>query len=278
MLKVLVVGLGEIGTPIYEIIKESGRYDTYGLDLVKKLEQSTIPNEIDVLHICIPCKDDVQFCQVVLEYLCKYKPELLIIHSTVTPHTTSTIAKYTECLVVHSPIRGMHKTMKRDIKRYTKYIGPMSEEAGKAAKEHFEEMGLRTKVLSKAVETELGKIFETSYTAMQIAVWQEMHRIALSFGADIDQVAELIDDTSCRKYVQIGPVWFPNVIGGHCLMPNIKLLLSVYDSKIFEGVLESNEKRKREVNDEKVLDGIRMLRRRFNKNRKRVRDGKVYES
>lgn len=276
MLKVLVVGLGEIGMPIYEIIKESGRYDTYGLDLVKKVEQSTIPNKIDILHICIPCNDDVQFCQIVLNYLPKFKPELLIIHSTVTPHTTSTIAKYTECLVVHSPVRGMHLTMKRDIRRYTKYIGPTSEDAGNAAEKHFKAIGLKTKILSKAVETELGKIFATSYTALEIAAWQEMHRIALSFGADIDQVAELIDDTSCRKFIQVGAIWFPDVIGGHCLMPNIKLLLSVYYSKIFEGVLESNEKRKQEVSDKEVLDGIRMLRRRFNKNRKRVKEGKTY--
>ena len=289
MQKVLVVGLGEVGYPLYEIIKESEKFKVYGYDVDAKKKQRlnqpwTLPDKFDVLHICLPCKDDVQFCQIVLDYVYKYKPKLLIINSTVTPHTTSTIAKYVDCLVVHSPVRGMHKRMKEDMKLYVKYVGPITSEAGKAAEDHFKKIGLKVKVLGKAVETELGKLFETSYTALQIAAWQEMHRIAMGFGADIDNVADMIDDTECKKYVQVGPVWFPSVMCGHCLIPNIHLLLECYNSKLFAEVLVSNDKRKMELKNayaparEKTKEGIEKLKKRVKKNARKLKYGKSYVS
>jgi hypothetical protein len=45
---------------------------------------------------------------------------------------------------------------------------------------------------------------------------------------------------------------FPGVIGGHCLIPNTELLLAAYDSEFLRLILESNEKRKEEVNDKTV--------------------------
>jgi len=279
MKKVLVVGLGEVGFPLYEIIKESGKFKVYGYDMNNKKRQQlnqpwTLPKQFDIVHICIPCTDGVEFCEIVLEYVLNYKPKLLIINSTVGPYTTSTIAKYADCLVVHSPIRGKHNTMKRDIKSYIKYIGPVNNDAAIAAREHFEEIGLKVRVLNKSVDSELAKLFETSYTALQIAAWQEMHRIALSFNADIDGVADMIDDVRSKGHVQVGPIWFPDVIRGHCLIPNLKLLIECSDSKLFNQAIKSNEKREMELKNyppatKEVEEGIKKLKQRFKKNTKR---------
>ena len=46
------------------------------------------------------------------------------------------------------------------------------------------------------------------------------------------------------------PIYYPDYIGGHCLIPNTKILRSVYPSKLFEFIIESNEKREREVQQE----------------------------
>jgi hypothetical protein len=45
---------------------------------------------------------------------------------------------------------------------------------------------------------------------------------------------------------------FPDVIGGHCLIPNTELLLKAYDSEFLRLILKSNEKRKKEVEDKTV--------------------------
>ena len=57
---VLVIGLGEIGRALFEIIAESNTFDVYGLDIDnKKMQaldqnQKNIPSSIDIMHICIP--------------------------------------------------------------------------------------------------------------------------------------------------------------------------------------------------------------------------------
>ena len=45
---------------------------------------------------------------------------------------------------------------------------------------------------------------------------------------------------------------FPDVIGGHCLIPNVELLLKAYDSEFLRLILKSNEKRKEEIKEESV--------------------------
>ncbi|MCK4481926.1 hypothetical protein KAU55_01775, partial [Candidatus Bathyarchaeota archaeon] len=61
------------------------------------------------------------------------------------------------------------------------------------------------------------------------------------------------------------PIHFPDVIGGHCLIPNTELLLKNYDSEFLRLILESNEKRKEEIKDEDV-------RREVDKVKKRVQE------
>ena len=56
------------------------------------------------------------------------------------------------------------------------------------------------------------------------------------------------------------PVMFPDVIGGHCLIPNTELLLKSYDSEFLRLILESNEKRREEVKDEGVRRELKRLR------------------
>ena len=58
------------------------------------------------------------------------------------------------------------------------------------------------------------------------------------------------------------PVMFPDVIGGHCLIPNTELLLKSYDSMFLRLILKSNDKRKEEVRDVGVLEGVERVRRR----------------
>jgi len=48
------------------------------------------------------------------------------------------------------------------------------------------------------------------------------------------------------------PAISPGAIGGHCLIPNIELLLESYDSRFLRLLKESNEKRKREIEDKRI--------------------------
>ncbi len=257
---VLIVGLGEIGHTLLALYREAKeKFSTYGLDLdmekMKLLNQSKdkVPAKVDILQICLPCSGQEKFADTIKGYVDQYKPKLTIINSTVPPGTTLKVAAACACLVAHSPSRGVHinpEHMVWEMKRWTKYVGGADAAASKAAKVHFKNLGLKVKVLKSCRETELAKLFETTYRAWMIACFQEMHRISRAFDAEFDEAVDFIEDTHKERFDR--PVMFPGVIGGHCLIPNAELLLKCYDSDFLRLILTSNEKRKEEIKDPAV--------------------------
>jgi UDP-N-acetyl-D-mannosaminuronate dehydrogenase len=266
--KVLIVGLGEVGQALFELLEESGKFDVYGLDvdearMRKVAGDRETPKTVDVMHVCYRCTQQESFVQASLEYMKKIKPKLTIIDSTVPPGTTQKIYELSKCFVVYSPIRGMHESpesMKRDVRFWTKYVGGATKEVAEAAKKHFEKLGLKVKVLKGPVETELAKLFETTYRAWMIVCFQEMHRISRHYGADFDDVVDMLEDIHRLRLNK--PLHYPGVIGGHCLIPNTELLLSVYDSEFLRLILESNEKRWKEIKDQTVAEEVEKVRKR----------------
>lgn len=264
---VLVVGLGEVGRPLLELLRESEKFAVYGWDIDKKkmqdVQQGDLPKEVDVLHICYPCRDQDTFVKTIVNNVRQFRPELTIINSTVPPRTTEKVYTISGGCMVHSPVRGMHKS-REEMKRYLlfliKYIGGVSEESVRLARKHFEDLGLKTKILNSPVETELAKLFETTYRAWMIACFQEMHRISRRFGADFDDVVDFLEDDHRIRFDR--PIHFPGVIGGHCLIPNTELLLKTYDSMFLRLILESNQERKEEIRDKDVRREVERVRRR----------------
>jgi UDP-N-acetyl-D-mannosaminuronate dehydrogenase len=257
--KVLVVGLGEIGHALFAFLKKEGSFTAYGLDLDEtKMRaagqaKSKLPSEVDTMHVCLPCKIQYKFVDAVAKYAKQFKPKLLIINSTVPPGTTKKIYEQYNCLVAHSPVRGVHKNleyMEWELKRWTKYVGGVNIKAADAARKHFEKMGLKVKTLKSCAETELAKLLETTYRAWMIACFQEMQRISRHFDCDFDEAVDFLEDTHRLRLDR--PVMFPGFIGGHCLIPNTELLLNAYDSELLRLILTSNEKRKEEIKDKSV--------------------------
>lgn len=249
-LKILIIGYGEIGRPLYEVVR--GVYNEVDwLDVGNK----TVHFRPNILHIAFPEQGQSKFVENSVEYIERFLPELAIIESTVTPGTTTKIRdKLTKkVLLCHSPIRGnVAQGMKKGILQYTKYIGPISKEAGAKAKEYYESLGLKTRICPSPVETEVGKLFETTYRGLMMAWFQETYRVCESLAADYDAVVEFIGSTE-REGKQPRPIFHPGLIGGHCIIPNAEKLYSVYNSKFVEALLESNKRRARELAVEKSV-------------------------
>ena len=257
---VLIVGLGEIGRSLFVLLNDVKQcFRVYGLDLdeakMDALSQhkSKIPSKIDTLHVCLPCGNQDTFAEDVRGYIEEFKPKLAIINSTVPPGTTMKVAEESKCLVAHSPARGIHisdEHMNWEIKRWTKYVGGANAAASKAARVHFEKLALKVKFLKSCRETELAKLFETTYRAWMIVCFQEMHRISKAFDADFNETVDFLEDTHRIRFDR--PVMFPGVIGGHCLIPNTELMLKAYDSEFLRLIMSSNERREEEIKDKTV--------------------------
>jgi UDP-N-acetyl-D-mannosaminuronate dehydrogenase len=228
--KVLVVGVGEIGGPLLELIR--ARYDAYGLDIKPA---GPIP-ECEIMHICIPY-DGEHFVQESLRYIAKYRPTLSIVNSTVAPGTTRRIALESGIAVVNSPVRGKHARMKEELLHYTKFVGAVTPEAGERAARHFTNIGMRVKVFSSPEASELAKLTETTYFGVLIAWAQEVERYCATIGADYNELISFYEEIGFFPPVK----FFPGVIGGHCVLPNIKILKGKFKSGILDAVEQSNE-------------------------------------
>src|SRR5262245_43972888 len=105
---VVIVGLGEVGKPLLEIMKS--RYQTFGVDM----NQPASISRCDVMHICFPFLSG-EFVGQVVEYIDQNRPALTVINSTVAPGTTRSIAVESRTAVVHSPVRGKHARMQEEL-------------------------------------------------------------------------------------------------------------------------------------------------------------------
>ena len=232
--KVLVVGVGEIGKPLLELLSE--QYETYGLD-IKPAGQ--IP-PCDIMHLCFPFKGD-DFVVEAVRYIGLYHPSLVIVNSTVAPGTTRKIAEQSKTAVVNSPVRGKHARMKEELRQYVKFLGALNPEDGRRAVEHFTRLGMKTRLLGSPEATELAKLTETTYFGVLIAWAQEVERYCKHFGANYDEVAAFYEEIRFFPPVK----YTPGFIGGHCVMPNIKILKSLVKSGILEAVEKSNDLKQR---------------------------------
>jgi UDP-N-acetyl-D-mannosaminuronate dehydrogenase len=231
--KVVVVGLGEVGRPLFELA--SRHHEAIGVDIEPPKQRT---ENVDVLHICIPfeIKD---FIGETARYIDLFKPAVVIINSTVGVGTTRAIAERTGTPVVNSPVRGKHVRMLEELQHYTKFVGATDPASAKLAAEHFESMGLKTKILSAPEATELAKLTETTYFGLMIAWAQELERYCDRINQDYAEVTSFYDEIKFFPPVK----YFPGVIGGHCVMPNIEILSKFDDSPVLKAIKISNQKK-----------------------------------
>ena len=226
---VVIVGLGEVGKPLLEIMK--GKYQTFVVDI----DQHASISRCNVMHVCFPFQTD-KFVGQVVEYIDQYRPALTVINSTVAPGTTRSIAVESGTAVVHSPVRGKHVRMQEEILHYTKFIGALDLQSGQRAIEHFEGVGMKTKLLTPPEASEIAKLTETTYFGLMIAWAQEVERYCTKLGANYDEVVLFYDEIKFFPPVK----YSPGVIGGHCVMPNIDILLQKFPSALLQAIVQSN--------------------------------------
>ncbi len=235
--KTLVVGLGEVGGALAEVIERTEpvlRHDIQAVDF---------DEPIGVMHLCFPFQSSEQYESAACGYIQRFRPSLTVINSTVLPGTTRAIAKASGAAVAYSPVRGKHARMIDDLKRYLKFVAAAEPDVARRAEEHFQGLGLKTRRMKRIETLELAKLAETTYFGVIIAFAQMLNRYCERIGGDYYEATEFfgeIDFLPGRRY-------FPGFIGGHCVIPNINLLLRVEPSSLLEAVLDSNHRRAAEM-------------------------------
>ena len=234
----LVIGLGEVGKPLYTILKKR-EPGTIGIDK----EPASIDKPVGIMHICFPFSEANQFQNVVVGYARKYSPQVIVINSTAVPGTTRSIESEIAIPCVYSPIRGKHTKMMDELYTYVKFVAGTDALATERVQEHFKAAGLQSETMTTPEALELAKLLETTYFGLLIAWAQEMNRFSEVVNADYVEVGKFF-----REIAYLPNVLFqPGFIGGHCVMPNINLLQQRFPSEFLQVVKGSNEARKAEL-------------------------------
>ncbi len=230
-MRIGILGFGEIGKAIAKF---------YDNPLIKDLDRDDELTDLDVLHVCIPYNKD--FIKIVRKQIKESTAKLTIIHSTVQVGTTEKIGGMT----VHSPCRGVHPNLYEGIKIHLKFVGADNLIAGELAIEHLEELGIKTRFVLGSKNTEALKLWETTQSFAGIVLQREIKEWCDKRGLDFNIVYTENNNAFNEGYAKLGytqeflPV-FRNMtgkIGGHCLVPNAKIL----NTKLTKQLLKKNKK------------------------------------
>jgi UDP-N-acetyl-D-mannosaminuronate dehydrogenase len=227
--KDVVAGLGEIGNPILRLIskqKPSIGYDINENLMDQKKFKKYEKLDTSFLHVCIPFSDN--FTKNVISLVSKFNPEVMVIHSTISPGTTNKLQSQLQIPVIYSATRGVHKRMLHDLKRYVKFFAieqtaPRSKWASSIYSKMMKKCGVKTKQMSSPLTLELAKIVvDTSYYGWLINYAQISNMIAIQNKVNYDEMWSFADEI--HKFLGNRPKMFPGFIGGHCVIPNLPLV------------------------------------------------------
>jgi UDP-N-acetyl-D-mannosaminuronate dehydrogenase len=235
-----IIGYGEVGKSLFSLYKEKN-INPY----IKDLNINQFKN-IDILNVCIPYYNNFVFD--IVNEINKFNPKLTIIHSTIPIGTTRLIENNInkKCKIVHSPIRGNHPKLKKSLKIFIKYIGSNSKKSSLLCKKHFKKLGIKSKLLNSTEHTEAFKLFCTTYYGLCIIWHNEMKKICEKFNLKFNLISKW-NNSYNEGYLKLNqkkfnrPVLNPplnNKIGGHCVMPNAKLLNNIFESNLIKEILK----------------------------------------
>lgn len=245
----VVIGMGEVGKALLSVLAdkdaECHAFDPANGDDDQRLALIATRG-VDVAHVCFPWGSE--FVGNVYEYHRRLDGPLTIIHSTVPVGTTRAVHDLIapdphQNGVVHSPIHGQHPHLARGIKTFLKYVGGVSESDVTHALGYFLRHGLRAYPVSSPEASELSKLLCTAQYGWQIILCKEIAAICKMHGVPFDEAYTAWNREYNRSYPELHPrathadggqaaidvhrsVLYPTPgpIGGHCVVPNAKLL------------------------------------------------------
>lgn len=225
----LVLGLGEVGHPLFELLSDAYPKQVVGYD--NKLRKKKPKLSPTYLHICIPYSKN--FLKIVRQYIEEFSPAATIIHSTVPIGTSD------ELNAIHSPVLGRHSSMKEDMKKFVKWFGGSGTDF---IVNHFNRAGFKTRAVPTSQETELLKLLCLAKYGAMLAFTQYQYELCRQHNVLFDHVLEWdrnYNSGTSEKYHR--PLLLPLLgekIGGHCVIPNTKILNKEHPNQMLAEVLK----------------------------------------
>lgn len=236
-MKIGIIGYGQIGSGLSKVYSDFQEYKVLIVD--PYLEKNDNVSNVDILNICIPYTEN--FVNIVKKYIQQSNPKYTVIHSTVSPGTTKKIGKN----VCHSPIRGLHPNLDVGIKTFVKYIGSEDKDISLQYQEHLKKLGIKSYICKDSKTSEYAKLLDTTYYGVCIAFHSDVAKVCEKENMDFDEVMTIFNQSYNEGYIELNqqnvvrPVLYPTKkIGGHCVIPNAKILKEYMNTKTLNSILD----------------------------------------
>lgn len=208
----IVIGMGEVGKAIQKV---------FDCDWVDIDAEDVYSDKHKIMHICLPYNK--KFGELVKKYKKKFTPQYTVIHSTVPVGTSRKL----NCL--HSPIRGLHPNLYEGVMTFEKFIGGKD---ASAVVDDFRRVGLKVIICDTQEATELGKLLDTEYYRACIEFTLRAKNLCDKHKVPFHESYTLFNNTYNVGYTKLDhaeyvrPTLQPimKTIGGHCVLPNSKLI------------------------------------------------------
>jgi hypothetical protein len=210
-----VVGLGEIGMPIYKLLRNRN-FKVHGYDVDPKKKTVMLEDRYDMIHICIPYLNEKKFLTDVAPY--RIMTDNLVIHSTVSPGTSKLLN------AIYSPIRGVHHDMENCLKSFPKYYSSKQDNV------EFQRRFPKCVRVDDSTKLERTKLVATERYGVDMMIaryFEEKHPHYREFFFDLNERYGILP-----AYYNDG-----KEIGGHCIVPNTTLLGDKIMADIINGKL-----------------------------------------
>lgn len=246
--KIVIIGGGSVGQGIY----------TYLVDKLPQIEIAvhdppknitTTLNDADIVHITVPYLDDDQYYSMWQEYSSLFKKGAMVfIHSTLNPLLIDKLTGK-DIEVYYVPIRTPEDTMEYMVCRHPWFIAP---HPSSICVKYLYDVKIAGIPFKSVKALSFGKLVETTWSTMQIAYAQMVHRICEKEHIDFTETYYKYmqhsvikeNQTSIKEIMIPRPIFFPGKIEGKCLMQNLKILdeNNLADLSFIEFILDSNDK------------------------------------
>lgn len=244
-MKHLVIGIrGQIGTCVSTFLKEVGEVDIVGLERGDEVVEGRerLVGEFGMVHVCIPFLDSDSFCSAVRGYMSKYGGEVVVIYSTVLPGTSERLGDR----VCHSPVEGRHPDLIGGFRTFRRFVGG---KRSKVVGDFYRGYGLEVVEFDDARVTELGKVLSTTRYGINLIFAAEEKELCEKYGVRYEDVVLSYQRMYNDGYKKLGEDRFiqplltapEGKIGGHCVVPNAKLLMQVTDSDMIGKLAKFND-------------------------------------
>ena len=262
-MKILIIGKGSVGNTLAQFHPD----DALAYHDPKIGEYALTTTAYDVAHITYPMTDLLVWVHTTQEYIKGFpKVKWWMIHSTILPEALDYLPN--NILIVYSPIRATEAIMDSMVAQYRKFWAVVNRKTFKQTPEQWIQMReyIQTHFpdpleFTNAKTLALGKLLETADFGMQIAFAQMVadmcgyednmqafdeayreYRRYSEYGADYQD----IQDGAPMEWIPRG-LFTPNVIGGKCVMQNLKLVhdAGLGDRALWQWICDSNERQKR---------------------------------